>query len=856
MTTAIPISRPKTTILFLAANPSKTARLKLDVELREIQNGLERSQQREHIQLFSKPAARPRDVQRAIGDNKPDIIHFSGHGEGEQGLCFEGSQETPKLVSTQALASLFELYQETTQCVLLNACYSEVQAKAIATHIPYVIGMNKAIGDEAAIVFAVGFYDAIGRGDTIEVAFKSGRTALLMEDISEHLTPVLLANEQRIGNKKAQKAEQQTGQQNQSEDTNKRSIKIPIQLSSTAPQINPTPPAIPSITQDNNRPILWLSFHLKQTNNTITAHWKDHQQNTASQQLLPFIESESAFQTLANVLLGDPDNWQQQLQPELQQAGLERLEQVTLRIRIMTDDPQLAMLPWHKMVLSHKQRLIAETCPVIPHYQIGFHSQTIKDPLLVIPADQRHEIRGDSHYRLIQEYLHSYLDISGTTPRVRTLTQLKREIEFLEPDLIYLYGKYENGEIQLDQDFVNGASLTLNTLAEWVQEAAIKPIVILSLIGGEVFNYPVILIENSRLLWIQQAARETRIDDLGNNLVNILESLNNTADIVSSIVVSADNPKYDLKHHLWLNTSQSIQIERTGTPDKSKQLRAALLKVMLGRERQKKDVIYKIQHSETISKRSSLTYVMTGNEMSCPFDFPAQLQQQLQWHDIKNSLPVIPFYFHISIEEHRDASRTIDMALSQGLLHGNQDIGSIFQEEKEQRALQGQDCCISLNWLITVADNQHEDIQDWLKAWVNIIHTDFHQANIPENTVLVNAACLQIAGEVDYEYIQNIQRDANRTINRTIKKHLQGNLQNIRISEALGKLKEEEIEDFFFDNPHWREALKLDKDQIDLENYAEWVYQQKQGAFDDTVRLIWQQSQQEYQQYMNEVLVE
>jgi hypothetical protein len=35
---------------------------------------------------------------------------------------------------------------------------SQVQAEAIAQYIPYVIGMNQAIGDKAAIEFAVGFY--------------------------------------------------------------------------------------------------------------------------------------------------------------------------------------------------------------------------------------------------------------------------------------------------------------------------------------------------------------------------------------------------------------------------------------------------------------------------------------------------------------------------------------------------------------------------------------------------------------------------------------------------------------------------------------------------------------------------
>lgn len=33
------------------------------------------------------------------------------------------------------------------ECVVLNACYSKVQAKAIAKYILYIIGMQQAIGD-------------------------------------------------------------------------------------------------------------------------------------------------------------------------------------------------------------------------------------------------------------------------------------------------------------------------------------------------------------------------------------------------------------------------------------------------------------------------------------------------------------------------------------------------------------------------------------------------------------------------------------------------------------------------------------------------------------------------------------
>ena len=178
-------------ILILAANPKDTSRLRLDQELRDIEEGLQRSQKRDQFTLKQQLAVRPRDIQRALLDFNPQIIHFSGHGT-EERLIFEDDSGKSKLVSGDALAGLFELFADRIECVVLNGCYSEVQAQAIGKHINYVIGMSQAIGDKAAIEFAVGFYDALGAGRSIEFAYELGCRAIRMAGIEEHLTPVLL----------------------------------------------------------------------------------------------------------------------------------------------------------------------------------------------------------------------------------------------------------------------------------------------------------------------------------------------------------------------------------------------------------------------------------------------------------------------------------------------------------------------------------------------------------------------------------------------------------------------------------------------------------------------------------------
>jgi|GEM_PF-2270905 len=178
-------------ILVLAANPKDTTPLRLDEEVREIDAGLRRNRTSTSYELHQQWAVRPRDVRRSMLDIEPQIVHFCGHGAGEEGLAFEDEVADMYLVPTFALAGLFALFADGVKCVLLNACYSEIQALSIAQHIDYVIGMRRAIGDKAAIEFSTGFYDALVAGKDFEVAYKFGCNAIQMAGIAEHLTPVL-----------------------------------------------------------------------------------------------------------------------------------------------------------------------------------------------------------------------------------------------------------------------------------------------------------------------------------------------------------------------------------------------------------------------------------------------------------------------------------------------------------------------------------------------------------------------------------------------------------------------------------------------------------------------------------------
>lgn len=167
----LPISNSSTKILFLTANPKDTNQLRLGEELRKVKDSLAAATYRDFFKLESESAVQTSTITKAMQQQNPDIIHFSGHGEGYKGIVVEDASGNVINFPTAGLNRLFKRFKNTIKCVVLNACYSKEQAEVISKHDIYVVGMNKAIGDKAAIDFAVGFYQSLGEGNDYEFAF-------------------------------------------------------------------------------------------------------------------------------------------------------------------------------------------------------------------------------------------------------------------------------------------------------------------------------------------------------------------------------------------------------------------------------------------------------------------------------------------------------------------------------------------------------------------------------------------------------------------------------------------------------------------------------------------------------------
>ena len=166
-------------ILILTSNPRND--LKLDREIKDLKNIIKRSKKQSQFEAEFEPEVHAEELQDLFLEHEPRIVHFCGHGTGEQGLVLENKAGLEQVVSTEALSNLFGLFDKEVECVLLNACYSEIQANEIVQHINYVVGMSHEIRDDAAIAFATGFYRALGWGKSIEESYKFGRNAIQIQ---------------------------------------------------------------------------------------------------------------------------------------------------------------------------------------------------------------------------------------------------------------------------------------------------------------------------------------------------------------------------------------------------------------------------------------------------------------------------------------------------------------------------------------------------------------------------------------------------------------------------------------------------------------------------------------------------
>jgi hypothetical protein len=180
----------KIKILLLTSSPMNMERLQVDREIRIITNELKSSFAKDKIIIHSGLAVTPSDFARLLIEEKPSIVHFSGHGT-RDGIVLQNEEGKAQVLSWENLIRIFKQTKNVVECLILNTVYSGTHANELAKEIPIVIGMEKAITDKAAISFSEGFYKAIGGGKNYEEAFKFAKLLMDLENGDIESKPIL-----------------------------------------------------------------------------------------------------------------------------------------------------------------------------------------------------------------------------------------------------------------------------------------------------------------------------------------------------------------------------------------------------------------------------------------------------------------------------------------------------------------------------------------------------------------------------------------------------------------------------------------------------------------------------------------
>lgn len=211
-------------ILCLSANPSDWGKLSLKEEFERISQTLNETKETDstlRVYLRLRENIKDEEIIKVIQSFKPHILHFAGHGDLERvaeytpptshalgkwrgmyivdeanhfvdiaddakpsGIIVETATGKGKLLPSSVLKTIFA-DPETAKfirLVFLNACWAEGQAELLVEKagVPFTIGMNQPINDEAAVRFAEGFYQTLfNKSHSLQSAFDSGKNQMV-----------------------------------------------------------------------------------------------------------------------------------------------------------------------------------------------------------------------------------------------------------------------------------------------------------------------------------------------------------------------------------------------------------------------------------------------------------------------------------------------------------------------------------------------------------------------------------------------------------------------------------------------------------------------------------------------------
>ncbi|HEY1944710.1 MAG TPA: CHAT domain-containing protein [Roseiarcus sp.] len=182
-------------VLYLTADPDEAKSIRVDAEVRQVQQAVRGSAFRDNITILHSPAADLDSLMEGLNDHRPQIVHFSGHGYSGGIATDSGSpgKRSITTVSFDLLAKALAATDDPPEIIVLNSCKSSSARKSFLPPGKIVVVMRDSVSDVAAIAFATKFYAAIAGGQSMKAAFGQGKVAVETVSINEADTPELFS---------------------------------------------------------------------------------------------------------------------------------------------------------------------------------------------------------------------------------------------------------------------------------------------------------------------------------------------------------------------------------------------------------------------------------------------------------------------------------------------------------------------------------------------------------------------------------------------------------------------------------------------------------------------------------------
>lgn len=170
---------PEISVLFLAASPEDHAQLRLDREIREIEQRLRATEHRDSIRFIPKVARQLKDLIQDLNETRPHIVHFSGHGNQAE-LTFENAEGRAQPLSNETLGALLAATSDRINLAVFNSCQSAAQAELATEFVSFAIGMDTSVEDDRAKTFAAQLYNSLGFGKTLTEGFEQAKAQVTL----------------------------------------------------------------------------------------------------------------------------------------------------------------------------------------------------------------------------------------------------------------------------------------------------------------------------------------------------------------------------------------------------------------------------------------------------------------------------------------------------------------------------------------------------------------------------------------------------------------------------------------------------------------------------------------------------